>query len=549
MIGVGIGLPFYRSFGSGIDAQAQVHYNRVIADGGVVPSGLSGVNAFFSAVKAIYGTSDINTAISAAYDAHYLGYKLGAGSGTTLGQAAQKLYAPKGIFGGIGTGSAYWEGVGVSSNFVSTPNAAANQITGNIAIWAKINLSNYNVAATNSILTKRPFTGNMSYAFQITSGGTLFFRYSSDGSQTNVNESATSSVSLTTVATNGQDIFVGMFRNASAGTVNFYYSFNGTTWLNLGTQQTTNTLNMFNTTNAIWVGNLSDGLGIFTGRIYEAKIATTFGGTPVVDFNANQYTGANTWTSTTSEVWTVNSTGAGLADVVQTTAASQPLLLAHTGENYWFGSGVTGNLCQSNTSVYNTNDIDIEVKAFAVATTGDVNFINLSNGTSTTVDFFYSRTSNAIAFQYYTGGFRSAFSVTTITDGDVFRVTRNSTTGAVVFMKNGTTIPTSGSQVAGVLDFSNTTIKIGQGLCKVYYANFYISNVLTKSFNPASYNPSVSQTQWTSATGEVWTVSTSTAATGYKGAVITKSIAQMDGIDDTISTTNTSIQTIFNSNN
>jgi len=188
---------------------------------------------------------------------------------------------------------------------------------------------------------------------------------------------------------------------------------------------------------------------------------------------------------------------------------------------YWVGSGVTNNFCQSNTSTYNTNDIDIEVKAFTSATTGDINFINISNGTSTTVDFFYSKTSNAIAFQYYTGGFRSAFSVTTIADGDIFRVTRNATTGSIVFKKNGTTIPTSGSQVAGVLDYTNTTIKIGQGLCKIYYANFYISGVLNKEFNPNLYTGA---NTWASATSEVWTINSTGA--GLADAVQTTAASQ-----------------------
>jgi len=56
--------PFGFLGGEGIDAQAQAHYNRVIADGGLIPSGLVGVNNFFTTVKSIYGTSDITTAIS-----------------------------------------------------------------------------------------------------------------------------------------------------------------------------------------------------------------------------------------------------------------------------------------------------------------------------------------------------------------------------------------------------------------------------------------------------------------------------------------------------
>ena len=96
-IGVKVSIDAWRgAAGTAIDAQAQAHYNRVIADGGLIPKGLSGCSAYFTAVKAIYATSDITTAIAAAYDPDYLGYKVGAGSGTTLGQAAGTLYSATG---------------------------------------------------------------------------------------------------------------------------------------------------------------------------------------------------------------------------------------------------------------------------------------------------------------------------------------------------------------------------------------------------------------------------------------------------------------------
>jgi hypothetical protein len=323
MIGVGIGIPFIRvSRGAAIDAQAQAHFDRVIADGGLVPSGLSGVNAFFTTIKTIYATSDITTAISVGLDAQVLGYKLGAGAGTTAGQAAQKLYSCSGASGDVvqttaasqplllvHSGANYYFGSGANANFLSTPNAAANQITGDIGIIAKINMQNYNVSVTNTIISKRPFAGNMSYAFQITSSGTLFFRYSSDGGQTNIGQSATSSVSLTTVATNGQDIFVGMFRNAANGLVDFYYSLNGTSWSNLGTQQVTTLGNMFNSTNAVGVGNLSDGLGTFLGRIYQVDVSASWQGANLFTCNPSTYNAATSqtqWTSSTGEVWSLN---------------------------------------------------------------------------------------------------------------------------------------------------------------------------------------------------------------------------------------------------
>jgi len=56
-------------------------------------------------------------------------------------------------------------------------------------------------------------------------------------------------------------------------------------------------------------------------------------------------------------------------------------------------------------------------------------------------------------------------------------------------------------------------------------------------FNPATYNASTSQTQWTSATGEVWTINTGTATTGYKGVLVDRTIVQSDGVDDQLNVT------------
>jgi hypothetical protein len=55
---------------------------------------------------------------------------------------------------------------------------------------------------------------------------------------------------------------------------------------------------------------------------------------------------------------------------------------------------------------------------------------------------------------------------------------------------------------------------------------------LVRDFNPATYNAATSQTQWTSSTGEVWTINTGTATTGYKGVLVDRTIVQGDGVND-----------------
>jgi hypothetical protein len=336
-----IGIAIANSIGSrrpyGFDAQAQAHYNRVIADGGVVPAGLNGVNGFFTAVKTIYGTSDITTAINVGLDAHYLGYKLGAGAGATLGQSAQKLYSCAGSSG----------------------------------------------------------------------------------------------------------------------------------------------------------------------------------------------------------------------DVAQTTAASQPLLLAHSGassNNYYYAPGVSGNYI-STTSTYQTDDWDVEfnVKGKYSLSNGRIaGTRSISDGTNVAIDGI------SITLEYKIGSITySAFALTTnINDVEyTVRVTRNSATGAVTFIKNGVTLTTIGSQIAGTLSSNSYAIEINgvlggvQGfLGNINWVKFYISGSVVRYFNPATYNAATSQTQWTSTTGEVWTINTGTAATGYKGVLVDRTIVQGDGVDDLMAVTMSSKQ-------
>ena len=64
------------------------------------------------------------------------------------------------------------------------------------------------------------------------------------------------------------------------------------------------------------------------------------------------------------------------------------------------------------------------------------------------------------------------------------------------------------------------------------WVKFYNSGSVVRYFNPSTYNASTSQTQWTSTTGEVWTINTGTAATGYKGVLVNRTIVQSDGVDD-----------------
>jgi hypothetical protein len=331
MRAIGIAIPFIRRSGAAIDAQAQAHFDRVIADGGLVPSGLSGVNAFFTTIKTIYATSDITTAISVGLDAQVLGYKLGAGAGTTLGQAAQKLYSCSGASG----------------------------------------------------------------------------------------------------------------------------------------------------------------------------------------------------------------------DVVQTTAASQPLLLVHSGANYLWSSGVTGNNCttSTNSSFQVNGDFTIDFNVSDLVTSGE--YICKGNSTDGFVIFLNA---GAVRYTFFDTGVRTVDLTSqpiNLVTQKWCRVQRSGFNYSWWTSTDGITFTQVGLNVVDIVVTKAITapLRIGQGVnfyaspcvMKTYRARFYndaTQTTLISDFNPNQYNAANSQTQWVSTSGETWTINVGTAATGYKGVLVDRTIVQGDGVDD-----------------
>jgi hypothetical protein len=324
MISLGIGIPFGRR--GGIDAQAKAHFDRVIADGGLVPSGLSGVNAFFTTVKSIYATSDITTAISVGLDPQVLGYKLGAGSGTTLGQAAQKLYSCSGASGDVvqttaasqplllvHEGANYWFGSGVSGNYVSTPNAAANQITGDLEVIVKFTTAGdmasntiYSIAGKWNVGSS---IGNNSWLVLTNDGGSNVITFVEDNGI--AIRLITGSI---TWAPNTEYMFkfVSDVNNGAGGNTRYIYrsTDNGLNWTLLNSNTQVGIYVRSNPNRIVEVGSISSGAGInFKGKISLVTISNAIGGAPVVDFNPNQYNAANSqtqWVSTSGETWTIN---------------------------------------------------------------------------------------------------------------------------------------------------------------------------------------------------------------------------------------------------
>lgn len=237
------------------------------------------------------------------------------------------------------------------------------------------------------------------------------------------------------------------------------------------------------------------------------------------------------------------------ADAVQSTAASQPLLLAHNGassDNYWWQvPSLPTNNCQTPYQAsYNlTSYCDIRIKVdLNINATGqpDYPFLfgwNNANGLAIN--------NNGTLFFFLNGsGVASTTATISRTYSGWLRVVKNigvytyytSTDGIDWTILQTLNASTTNLSVANQPLIVGSTLNDARscGMVKYYRCQLYSSTTLLADFNPATYNASTSQTAWTSATGEVWTISTGTAATGYKGVLVDRTIVMSDGVDDLV---------------
>lgn len=319
MINIGIGIPFGQR-SAGIDPQAKIAFDSLQSAGFTTPQGITGINAAFKTIKTIYGTSDITTAISFFGDPS-LAYQIGAGSGTTLGQAIRTLpniIDPTRATDAVQTTAAsqplllvhegvnYWFGVNVAGNYVGT--SATVTAATQLDVVAYVIASPAHVNST-TIISNDGTARNFVFNCVDVSAGTLQLRAGTPFTSYN-----------STVGVGNFNNYSGWIRatynqNGINGDVTFYTSsdspttnYNSLNWTQLGSIVTSASTGLQTGTSSIQVG-ANNTTNNFQGKISRATISNSIGGAPVVDFNPNQYnpsTSQTQWTSSTGEVWTIN---------------------------------------------------------------------------------------------------------------------------------------------------------------------------------------------------------------------------------------------------
>lgn len=222
------------------------------------------------------------------------------------------------------TGTKYVWSPGTSGNYLSTPDAAALDITGDIDLRIHCALDDWTPASNQGLIRKRGSAPQYAYYLRINATtGYPQLRWSADGTaETTVDADA----AVSGVAANGQPIWLRATLDVSTGNVNFYTSTDGSSWTQLGTADRggggATSISNSNAELQIMGLDTSEPAVVYAVQVYDG-----IGGTKVIDLDVNRDTIAadhSTITDAEGNVWTVNRSA---APSFQTTVIDRPLWL------------------------------------------------------------------------------------------------------------------------------------------------------------------------------------------------------------------------------
>lgn len=243
-----------------------------------------------------------------------------------------------------------------------------------------------------------------------------------------------------------------------------------------------------------------------------------------------------------------STSGSYIGDMVQNTTVNQPILLKYNGEKYYWGSGVEGNYCISNTTNAITDDIEIILKKY--------NFNTLLNQ-----ECLFSNNSNIVLFKGVDGKlefYLNNGAIVDITSSTVIPYSANTDFYIKCNRKRSTGIANIFLSLDGInwgngVVYDGTPFATGTGTTSAiitgsyyqigsYFASICLSGKLqgltisptiggtpTVNFDFTNYNPAVSETTWTSSTRETWTLNrpvTYIAKSYSKSTIVTRTNIQ-----------------------
>ena len=216
------------------------------------------------------------------------------------------------------TGTQYLALPGSGTNYASTPDAAALDLTTELDIRCRVALADWTPATATALVAKFTTTGNQrSYSLTVDTSGNLVLTLSVDGTATTA---ATSSAA--TSHTDNATYWVRATWRASDGRVQFFTAADNPSipaaWTQLGTDQTAAIAGIYASTAVLEVGSLTAGTSNFlNGRAFYAEVRSAIDGTVVAKFEPGISVEPHTsWVATTGETWTVNRAASGRKSVL-----------------------------------------------------------------------------------------------------------------------------------------------------------------------------------------------------------------------------------------
>lgn len=198
---------------------------------------------------------------------------------------------------------------GTNGNYVSTPDTAALDITGDIEIVVRVALADWTPAGYGVFVCKN-FSA---YEFrhrdlstgqpevELNSGGKVF--------------TADAAVGFTDNTAGWLKMTIDVNNGAGGATCRYYKANDSasepTTWTQVGTDRVSaGTVTIATNASPLGIGARHDGSLAMTGRIYRAIVRNGIDGTTVADFNPNLWASGTTFTSSDGLVYTLNGTAA-----------------------------------------------------------------------------------------------------------------------------------------------------------------------------------------------------------------------------------------------
>jgi hypothetical protein len=207
-----------------------------------------------------------------------------------------------------------------TGNYVSTPDTAALDITGDIDLRIDVTLTDWNPGSFRTLIAKYTPANQKSYGLGINNSGKVAMFWSSTGS----NDLESDSTVNPTPAASGRlavRAVLDVNNGAAGNTVTFYTAPTiAGPWTQLGAPVVTGgTTSIFSSTAIVELGSDSGGVSFHAATIHSAEIINSAGAIVAAPSARRVSAGSTSFTDSTGKVWTLNGAGTSVVAASTTT--------------------------------------------------------------------------------------------------------------------------------------------------------------------------------------------------------------------------------------